>query len=501
MPSVEEVLDEANKGRRTNPADWIDTAIKEAVDVGVPKDQLTNFLRAGIALQPKQWQMAAAARQCDEPGGPVSLGAGGGRGGGKSHWLIAQMAADDCQRFPGLKCLLLRKEGKANREHLNDLRRAMLKGVAHRYKEQAGILELPKDSRIVVGHFQNENDIDNYLGVEYDVIGIEEATTLSLTKYNNIRSCLRTSKKGWRPRDYSTANPGGIGHVWYRSRFIQPWRTGFYAPPMSHNESKFVQSLVGDNKFNNTEYVKILDQMGGWQRRAWLEGDWDIMAGQFFTTWREDIHVLNPASWQDKFAHQWFCSFDYGFAHFTFILLIAVTGEGNLVVVDEHYARKAVPAWHVQEWRKHLVNRGITTFSQLQFFVAGEDIFRSDSDGATIQKQYADLGMVMTAAETDRIAGWASIMQRLGDSERGQKPSLFIHPRCRKLIEQIPTAQHDPHKPEDVLKTDLSDAGEGGDDALDTLRMACHSYRGNVAVSSVMPLGIGWQGSGAKVNI
>ena len=38
---------------------------------------------------------------------------GGARGGGKSHWLLAQMGADDCQRVPGLKCLLLRKVGKA----------------------------------------------------------------------------------------------------------------------------------------------------------------------------------------------------------------------------------------------------------------------------------------------------------------------------------------------------------------------------------------------------
>ena len=39
------------------------------------------------------------------------------------------MGADDCQRVPGLKCLLLRKVGKANMEHFEDLRRRLFAGL------------------------------------------------------------------------------------------------------------------------------------------------------------------------------------------------------------------------------------------------------------------------------------------------------------------------------------------------------------------------------------
>src|SRR5690242_21418012 len=49
-------------------------------------------------------------------------------------------------------------------------------------------------SRIIAGHFQAEKDIDAYLGLEYDVIGIEEATTLSSRKHQDISTCCRTSK-------------------------------------------------------------------------------------------------------------------------------------------------------------------------------------------------------------------------------------------------------------------------------------------------------------------
>ena len=45
--------------------------------------------------------------------------------------MLAQMGADDCQRLPRLKCLLLRKVGKANAEHFEDLSRRRFTGLKH----------------------------------------------------------------------------------------------------------------------------------------------------------------------------------------------------------------------------------------------------------------------------------------------------------------------------------------------------------------------------------
>ena len=96
-----------------------------AVKAGCPMDQTFNLVRAETWLQERQLAASAAARLCDQPDGPTAVGYGGARGGGKSHWLLAQMGVDDCQRVPGLKCLLLRKVGKANLEHFEDLRRKL----------------------------------------------------------------------------------------------------------------------------------------------------------------------------------------------------------------------------------------------------------------------------------------------------------------------------------------------------------------------------------------
>src|SRR5439155_13162529 len=118
---------------------------------GCPKDQMDSFAKADVVLQERQLVASAAARLCDRPDGPTAVGYGGARGGGKSHWLLAQMGADDCQRVPGLKCLLLRKVGKANLEHFEDLRRRLFTGLAHDFSAYRGVLNFANGSRIIAG--------------------------------------------------------------------------------------------------------------------------------------------------------------------------------------------------------------------------------------------------------------------------------------------------------------------------------------------------------------
>jgi hypothetical protein len=88
----------------------------------------------------------------------------------------------------------------------------------------------------------------------------------------------------------------------------------------------------------------------------------------------------------------------------------------------------------------------------------------------TVAQQYSRHGIALTAASMDRLNGWAAVQQGLGDAENGIRPTLFIHSRCRRLIETLPALQHDPNRPEDVLKVDADEDGNGGDDAADALR-------------------------------
>jgi phage terminase large subunit len=435
-------------------------AIKAA---GVPKDQLQRFLQANYFPQPKQLIFHEACRQADREGGPTQIGFGGARGPGKSHAVFAQIALDDCQRQEGLKVLYIRKVAKNAREQFEDLRRAVLRHVKHDYN-QRGVIAFPNGSKIVIGHFRTENDVDQYLGLEYDVIVIEEATTLTLSKYKTLRDSNRTSKPNWQPRIYASTNPGNVGHVWFKERFITPARKD------SETDTRFIFATIDDNKFVNKGYKKHLEENTGWKLRAYRFGDWDIAAGQYFSTWNYDEHTCKPFTIQPHWP-AW-GAFDYGFTHPSAFYLLTEF-DGTVMVTGEHIEAKRLPPYHAGEMKRIVAKHGIE-IEHIPVF-AGPDVFanKGDENAKTISDQYKEHGINLVAAPNDRVSGWGEILDLLGDPGREENPipaRLKIDETCVKLIECIPALQHNPNKPEDVLKWDIDDEGMGGDDSGDALR-------------------------------
>jgi hypothetical protein len=126
-------------------------------------------------------------------------------------------------------------------------------------------------------------------------------------------------------------------------------------------------------------------------------------------------------------------------------------------------AIRAIVGWH------QIGDRTLEV-GDLRRIVAGTDVFSRQSDGTTIAAQYAREGISLKPANMGRVIGWAEVLQRLGDPDAGLRGSLFIHQRCGRLAETLPALQHDPNRPEDVLKVDADEEGGGGDDADDALR-------------------------------
>ena len=501
---------------------------KTAQSAGCPRDQLENFIRAGLILQPRQLAASAAARRCDLPDGPSALGYGGARGGGKSFWLLAQMGADDCQRFPGLKCLLLRKVGKSNLESFEDLRQRLFHSLNHTFNASRGILTFENGSRIVAKHYQHEKEIDSFLGLEYDVIGIEEATTLTYRKYQDISTCCRSSRTFptsgllstlspqsaiasaaadqlpttyWRPRIYSTTNPGGIGHDWYKRLFIDPQPVhhpvgmqSLASPSTPQPSTVFIPARIDDNKFTNPEYRTVLENRTGWQKDAWFHGRWDIAAGQFFSTFRHKTHVVS--SFDESRAVKWFAAMDYGYTHFNAVLLACTDPAGHLYIVDEHVERLWIPQRHILAIKSLFQRHQVVTYvdprqykegdpwppRRLVSFVAGPDVFSTQYDGGNISSLYAKQGLRLRPANNHRVQGWAEILNRLGDPDNGIPTSLFIHARCQHLLDCLPYLQHDPDHPADVLKTNTNEEGLGGDDTADALRYLVATKHPDVSI-------------------
>lgn len=444
--------------------------------VGAPEDQVRNLVVLGNYIPYKwQWQFHAAARAADLPDGPTDIGLGGARGPGKSHGVISQAAIDDCQRIDGLKVLFLRQTGSSAAESFDDLVAKAVKGHVEYHKSKTRLV-FPNGSRIILGGFKDERDIDKYIGVEYDLIIVEELTQLSRLKYMKLKGSLRTTKPGWRPRVYSSFNPGGIGHAWVREMFVLPFRKGdgIYIDPETKKITKtaFIPSTYKQNPALNPEYIAYLESLGGNLGRAWREGEWDIFEGQYFSEWSYTVHVCKPF----KIPETWlkFRSIDpSGRAGVTSAHWYALDSVGDVWVYREHAEAGMDHDEHAKEIHKLSLNKDGTD-EDYRYTVMDTSAFAKAGYSETAAEIYERNGVQgLIQAAKERVVGWNSVHRYLRH-DVSTPPKLHIFETCANLIKEIPLAQHDEHHPEDVA--DYRD-GPHHLDSLDDLRYFLRTLR------------------------
>lgn len=365
-----------------------------------------------------------------------------------SHAVLAQAALDDCQRVPNLKGLFLRLTGISAKESFDDLILRVVAGHVQ-YERTGNVLKFPNGSRIIFGGFRNENDVDKYTGIEYDFIIVEELNQITASKYVKLRGSLRTSKPNWRPRMYTSFNPGGIGHGAVRERYIIPFREG------KETETKFIAATYKLNPYLNSEYTDYLEGLTDDLGKAWREGEWDIFAGQFFSEFRYDIHTVVPFAIPKHW--QLYRSVDYGFRAPSSVGWYAVNEDGQAFQYRElnetGLTYKALAEKILEMTPKEEEMR-------IQFTVADPAIFsKSGNTGESGSEAMANAGVIVLPADNDRVAGWNRMRQYLKPfkGKRGVEESMLqIFRTCVKTIETIPQMIYDPVKQgEDALKCNI----------------------------------------------
>lgn len=449
--------------------------IAEAIRVaGNPYDQVEQLLSHGCIPWPWQLKFHAVAREADYEGGPVDIGLGGARGPGKSHAVLTQVAIDDCQRVPGLKVLFLRQTASSAKESFGDLITKALRGHIV-YWKTANSLRFSNGSRIVLGGFKDDRDIDKYIGIEYDIIVVEELTQISREKYNKLRGSLRTSKPNWRPRMYTSFNPGGIGHTWVRERYVLPYRKG------TQTETRFIPSTYRDNPALNDDYISYLEGLEGDLGKAWRDGEWDIFAGQYFQEWSYDEHVCKPFEIPDGWAK--FRAIDPSGRHgITSCHWYALDPSGRVYVYREYYYGVGVLD---SKGKKIEVGRDydehaddIKTMSEnndgvgegYKYTVIDTAAFAKagySETAAEIFERHGVTGLIQAAKE--RVVGWNDVHMYLRyDIHTPAKLQIFS--TCVNLIRTLPLLQHDILHPEDIDT-------RGEDHAADELRYLLRTLR------------------------
>lgn len=407
----------------------------------IPKDQLLNFLRGGYVPLKWQWKFHSIAREADQDGKPIYIGVGGARGPGKSHSVFAQITLDDCQRIPGLKCLFLRQTGKAARESFEDLLMKVLIGrVRYRYDKSNSTLHFPNGSRVLLGGFRDERDIDQYIGIEYDLIAIEELNQLTEEKVEKLLGSMRTTKINWRSRMYCSFNAGGIGHLFVKKKFVDPYIF------REEKDTRFIPAIYKDNPYLKKEYIQYLEGLTGSLGKAWREGNFDIFQGQFFSEWDREKHIVEPF----KIPEFWkkFRSYDHGRENPACCKWYALDHDGRLWVYREFYKK----GLNIDQIAKEI--NELSEGEEYEYSVADPSIFAKMGfvdryGGQTIAETFARYGIVFIPASNRRIDGWNLVHQYLY-WDKNHYPKLLHFKTCVNSIKTYPMLIHDSRKPEDV---------------------------------------------------
>ena len=389
---------------------------------------------------------------------------GGARGGGKS-WAMRRKFILLALRYPGLNLLLLRRTLPELREnHLIPMQRELYGFAVYNSAER--VFRFPNGSRIKLGYCDTMQDVYQYQGQEYAVIGLEEATHFTEEQMRFLTTCNRTTRKDFSPRMYYTCNPGNVGHAWVKRLFIDR----LYAENENPNDYLFIPARIYDNKVlldADPNYIRQLEALPEELRRAHLDGDWDVHAGQYFREFSRDRHVIEPfeiPSWWRRFR-----SMDWGYNDPCCVLWHAVDGENRVYTYRELYVRET-RAGEVAAMVLEL-SRG----ESISYTVASPDMWQKRGavlsgaggfEGETLAELFTTSGLSLTPADNSRVPGWNRVRDFLAVAPDG-RPNWLCFSDCRNLIRQLPALQFDQHNRED--------AADGDDHAPEALRYALMS--------------------------
>jgi hypothetical protein len=387
----------------------------------------------------------------------------------------------------------------------------------------------PTGEELLFRHVKRDSDYDQFHGHEYPFLGWNELTKHPApTLYLKLMSCnrssftplkdtpLRKGHNGGPPLDdegvydtpdgkllppiplevFATTNPSGPGHGWVKRMFIdcgkgvQRREVKVFNPQTQQDEIvvKTQVAIFGsyrENIYLAPEYIAELESITDENlRRAWLYGDWDIVAGGALDdVWRRNVHVVPrfrvPSTWRiDR-------TLDWGSTHpFSVGWWAEANGEEATIELPDGTTRTFCPPpgslIQLAEWygcKSPGTNEGIKISAKdlAEGIICREILLMEDAwvseqpspgpadnqirdvrevDVDTIEKKMADKGVRWTESDKSpgsRRNGLQIIRDMLEAAYKGyDTPHLYFMANCKGSISTIPVLPRDEDNLDDV---------------------------------------------------
>jgi hypothetical protein len=324
------------------------------------------------------------------------------------------------------------------------------------------------------GHCQYDKDVFQYLGSEIHLLLIDELTMFTDFMYDFLQGRVRCPlpiPEKYRhkiPGIVCASNPGGIGHAWVKTRWIDylvPYEIK-QAPEVEGGMFRcFIPGKLADNPIlciSDPTYINRLDALPEPYRTAYKDGNWDIFIGQAFD-FNKTRHIIDSVP-IPEYSQLWM-TMDWGFGAPFSIGWWWADNDGRVYRFGEWYGWEGIPnrgmrmtddqiAMGIKEREADL---GITEQRVLR--LAGPDCFQKRPDykgggqGPSTAEVFARHGLFLAPGDVDRKHKIRAFRDRLQIPRDGSRPMMQIYSTCSQFIRTIPLLQADIKDVEDVDTT------------------------------------------------
>jgi len=378
---------------------------------------------------------------------------GGAVGGGKSVFL-RNLGVAFCRKYSGSRAFLFRRTYPELRDTHEIPIQALPPDFGY-YAKADHIFTFTNGSILQLAYCDKEPDLERFMSKEFQLLLFDESTHAPFPWILKLSSRVRTPIEGVPLTIVMATNPGGVGHADTRRYFVKS------APPeVVHDvqienltdRAVFVPSKISDNiplMKTDPNYAKRLGVLDEKTRRAYIDGDWDVFVGQYFTQW-SDRHIVETFT-PPKHWRKW-GGLDWGYAKpLAFGLFAKDPDTGRVFMFAELYKTLLRDAEAIERIMSMVGIYEIDTVAADPSMWAR----KSDDSGMSTAEKYVAAGIPLTPANNDRLTGWRHLREFLADGPDGP-PMFQVTRNCQGFIETFPTLVHDNANPED-LDTDGSD--------------------------------------------
>ncbi len=283
------------------------------------------------------------------------------------------------------------------------------------------------------------------MGAEYDHIGIDEASRFTKFQFDNFKTNLRSVRDDLKLQMYLGSNPGGVGHGWLKRLFMDKE----YEAGEDPKDYKFIPAKVYDNTIlmkKQPDYVKELETLPPDLKQAFLEGDWDVFAGQALR-WKRDKHVISRFPYPIEDCKK-IIGFDWGYNDHGAAVFLAKTPDGHIFQYREIYQNRRTP----EEWAEDL--KLAMQVTPVDYVLLPHDCFSKQQGRDSIAEVFKRKGVgsirrADSLSKGARVNGLALFHMYLSEAPDGI-PYFQVHESCVNTIRSLPELIYDESRPEDV---------------------------------------------------